>query len=82
MISAKTGRPETMEGFCEGDPTMRVGVDLPFFVGSGTKNASVVYFGFGPGCGLGSRIDSAQEEDAAIEAQDTLSQADEALVMG
>ena len=61
MISAKIGELELMEVSYEDDPTMRVNVNFPFYVGTGTKNTAVVYFELEPGCRLGSHTDSAEE---------------------
>jgi quercetin dioxygenase-like cupin family protein len=61
VISAKIGELELMEVSYEDDPTMRVNVNFPFYVGTGTKNTAVVYFELEPGCRLGSHTDSAEE---------------------
>ena len=44
MIGAKIGELEMMEAWYEDDPTMRVRVNFPFYVGTGTKSSAVVYF--------------------------------------
>lgn len=61
MISAKIGELELLEGSYEDDPTMRVKVNFPFYVGTGTKNSAVVYFELEPGHRLGTHTDSAEE---------------------
>ena len=61
MIGAKIDELELMEVYYEEDPTMRVNVDFPFYVGTGTMNTAVVYFELEPGCRLGSHTDSAEE---------------------
>jgi quercetin dioxygenase-like cupin family protein len=61
MISAKIGELELLEGSYENDPTMRVKVNFPFYVGTGTKNSAVVYFELEPGHRLGTHTDSAEE---------------------
>lgn len=61
MISMRLDEMELMEGWYEGDPTMRVKVSFPFFLGTGTKNTAVVYFEVEPGHRLGTHTDSAEE---------------------
>ena len=61
MISARIGELELLEGSYEDDPTMRVRVNFPFYVGTGTKNSAVVYFELEPGHRLGTHTDSAEE---------------------
>ncbi len=61
MISAQIGELELMEVWYEDDPTMRVRVNFPFYVGTGTKNTAVVYFELEPGHRLGTHTDSAEE---------------------
>jgi quercetin dioxygenase-like cupin family protein len=61
MISAKIDELELLEGSYEDDPTMRVRVNFPFYVGTGTKNTAVVYFEIEPGHRLGTHTDSAEE---------------------
>ena len=61
VISAKIGELELLEVSYEDDPTMRVKVNFPFYVGTGTKNTAVVYFEIEPGCRLGTHTDSAEE---------------------
>jgi quercetin dioxygenase-like cupin family protein len=50
-----------MEAWYEDDPTMRVKVNFPLFLGTGTKNTAVVYFELEPGHRLGRHTDSAEE---------------------
>jgi len=61
VISAKISELELMEVSYEDDPTMRVKVNFPFYVGTGTKNTAVVYFEIEPGGRLGMHADSAEE---------------------
>jgi quercetin dioxygenase-like cupin family protein len=61
VISARIGELELLEGSYEDDPTMRVKVNFPFYVGTGTKNSAVVYFELEPGHRLGTHADSAEE---------------------
>jgi quercetin dioxygenase-like cupin family protein len=61
VISARIGELELLEGSYEDDPTMRVKVNFPFYVGTGTKNSAVVYFELEPGHRLGTHTDSAEE---------------------
>ena len=61
MISAQIGELELMEAWYEDDPTMRVRVNFPLFLGTGTKNTAVVYFEIEPGHRLGTHTDSAEE---------------------
>ena len=61
MIGAKIGELEMMEAWYEDDPTMRVRVNFPFYVGTGTKTLAVVYFKLEPGFRLGTHTDSAEE---------------------
>jgi quercetin dioxygenase-like cupin family protein len=52
---------ELMEVCYEIDPTMRLKVNFPLFLGTGTKNTAVVYFEIEPGYRLGTHTDSAEE---------------------
>jgi quercetin dioxygenase-like cupin family protein len=61
VIAERIDQLELMEFWYEDDPTMRVRVDFPFYVGRGTKNTAVVYFELEPGCRLGTHTDSAEE---------------------
>jgi len=61
MIGAQIDGLELREVSYGDDTTMRVNVDFPFYVGTGTRNTVVVYFELQPGCRLGSHTDSAEE---------------------
>jgi quercetin dioxygenase-like cupin family protein len=61
VIGAKIDELELMEVSYEDDPTMRVRVNFPFYVGTGTKNTAVVYVEIEPNCRLGMHADSAEE---------------------
>ena len=52
---------ELMEVWYEIDPTMRLKVNFPVFLGTGSKNTAVVYFEIEPGYRLGTHTDSAEE---------------------
>jgi quercetin dioxygenase-like cupin family protein len=52
---------ELMEVWYETDPTMRLKVNFPLFLGTGTKSTAVVYFEIEPGYRLGTHTDSAEE---------------------
>ena len=61
MIAERIDELELMEVWYEDDPTMRLKVNFPFFLGTGTKSTAVVYFEIEPGCRLGTHTDSAEE---------------------
>ena len=61
MIAEKIEDLELLEVWYENDPTMRLKVNFPFFLGTGTKNTAVVYFEIEPGYRLGTHTDSAEE---------------------
>ena len=61
MIAERMEDLELLEVWYENDPTMRVKVNFPFFLGTGTKNTAVVYFEIEPGYRLGTHTDSAEE---------------------
>ena len=61
MIAERIEDLELAEVSYEDDPTMRVRVNFPFYVGTGTRSTAVVYFEIEPGCRLGSHTDSAEE---------------------
>jgi quercetin dioxygenase-like cupin family protein len=61
MIAERIDELELMEVWYEDDPTMRVKVNFPFFLGTGTKSTAVVYFEIEPGHRLGTHTDSAEE---------------------
>jgi quercetin dioxygenase-like cupin family protein len=49
------------EVWYEDDPTMRLKVNFPFFLGTGTMSTAIVYFEIEPGHRLGTHTDSAEE---------------------
>jgi quercetin dioxygenase-like cupin family protein len=61
MIAERIEELELMEVWYENDPTMRIKVNFPFFLGTGTKSTAVVYFEIEPGYRLGTHTDSAEE---------------------
>src|ERR671920_187863 len=61
MIAERIEDLELLEVWYEDDPTMRIKVNFPFFLGTGTKNTAVVYFEIEPGHRLGTHTDSAEE---------------------
>ena len=77
MIAEKINELELMEVWYEDDPTMRVKVNFPFFLGTGTKNTAVVYFEIEPGHRLGTHTDSAEEILLVLEGGAEVSLGDE-----
>jgi quercetin dioxygenase-like cupin family protein len=77
MVSVRLDELELMEGWYEDDPTMRVKVNFPFFLGTGTKSTSVVYFEVEPGDRLGTHTDSAEEILLILEGTAEVSLGDE-----
>ena len=77
MISAQIGELELMEVWYEDDPTMRLRVNFPFFLGTGTKSTAVVYFEIEPGYRLGTHTDSAEEILLILEGEAEVSLGDE-----
>lgn len=77
MIAEKTSELELMEGWYEDDPTMRIRVNFPFFLGNGTKSTAVVYFEVEPGCRLGTHTDSVEEILLILEGEAEVSLGDE-----
>jgi quercetin dioxygenase-like cupin family protein len=61
VIAERIDELELMEVWYEDDPTMRLKVNFPFFLGTGTKSTAVVYFEIEPGHRLGTHTDSAEE---------------------
>ena len=61
MIAERIDELELMEVWYEDDPTMRLRVNFPFFLGTGTMSTAVVYFEVDPGHRLGTHTDSAEE---------------------
>jgi quercetin dioxygenase-like cupin family protein len=77
MIAERIEDLELMEGWYEDDPTMRVKVNFPLFLGTGTKNTAVVYFEIEPGYRLGTHTDSAEEILLVLEGEAEVSLGDE-----
>jgi quercetin dioxygenase-like cupin family protein len=61
MIANRLNQLELLEVWYENDPTVRLKVNFPFFVGVGTKSTAVVYFEVEPGHRLATHTDSAEE---------------------
>lgn len=49
MIAERIDQLELLEVWYENDPTMRLKVNFPLFLGRGTKSTAVVYFELEPG---------------------------------
>ncbi len=77
MIAERIEDLELMEVWYEDDPTMRLRVSFPFFLGTGTKNTAVVYFEIEPGYRLGTHTDSAEEILLILEGEAEVSLGDE-----
>ena len=77
MIAEKIDELELMEVWYEDDATMRVKVNFPFFLGTGTKSTAVVYFEMEPGHRLGTHTDSAEEILLVLEGTAEVSLGDE-----
>jgi len=77
MIAESIEDLELMEVWYEDDPTMRVKVNFPFFLGTGTKNTAVVYFEIEPGYRLGTHTDSAEEILLILEGEAEVNLGDE-----
>ena len=77
MITERIDQLELLEVWYEDDPTMRVKVNFPFFLGTGTKNTAVVYFEIEPGYRLGTHTDSAEEILLILEGEAEVSLGDE-----
>src|SRR5215218_5517053 len=77
VISAQIGELELMEVWYEDDPTMRLKVNFPFFLGTGTKSTAVIYFEIEPGYRLGTHTDSAEEILLVLEGEAEVSLGDE-----
>ena len=77
MIAEKIDELELMEVWYEDDATMRVRVNFPFFLGTGTKSTAVVYFEIEPGHRLGTHTDSAEEILLVLEGTAEVSLGDE-----
>ena len=77
VIAERIDQLELLEAWYENDPTMRVKVNFPFFVGTGTKSTAVVYFEIEPGYRLGTHTDSAEEILLIVEGTAEVSLGDE-----
>ncbi len=77
MITERIDQLELLEVWYENDPTMRVKVNFPFFLGTGTKSTAVVYFELEPGHRLGTHTDSAEELLLFLEGEAEVSVGDE-----
>ena len=77
MIAERIDELELMEVWYEDDPTMRLKVNFPFFLGTGTKSTAVVYFEIEPGHRLGTHTDSAEEILLVLEGTAEVSLGDE-----
>jgi quercetin dioxygenase-like cupin family protein len=77
LISERIDELELMEVWYEDDPTMRLRVNFPFFLGSGTKSTAVVYFEIEPGHRLATHSDSAEEILLILEGEAEVSLGDE-----
>ena len=77
MIAERIDQLELLEVWYENDPTMRLKVNFPFFLGTGTKSTAVVYFEIEPGHRLGTHTDSAEEVLLVLEGEAEVSLEDE-----
>jgi quercetin dioxygenase-like cupin family protein len=77
MIAERIDQLELVEVWYENDPTMRLKVNFPFFLGTGTKSTAVVYFEIEPGYRLGTHTDSAEEILLILEGEVEVSLGDE-----
>jgi hypothetical protein len=77
MIAEKIDELELMEVWYEDDPTMRLKVNFPFFLGTGTRSTAVVYFEIEPGHRLATHTDSAEEILLVLEGTAEVSLGDE-----
>jgi quercetin dioxygenase-like cupin family protein len=77
MIAEKIDGLELMEVWYEDDPTMRLRVNFPFFLGTGTRSTAVVYFEIEPGHRLATHTDSAEEILLVLEGTAEVSLGDE-----
>jgi quercetin dioxygenase-like cupin family protein len=77
VIAERIEELELMEVWYEDDPTMRLRVNFPFFLGTGTKSTAVVYFEIEPGHRLGTHTDSAEEILLILEGEVEASLGDE-----
>jgi quercetin dioxygenase-like cupin family protein len=77
MIAEKIDGLELMDVWYEDDPTMRIRVNFPFYLGTGTKSTAVVYFEVEPGRRLATHTDSAEEMLLVLEGTAEVSLGDE-----
>jgi quercetin dioxygenase-like cupin family protein len=77
VIAERIDQLELLEVWYEDDPTMRLRVNCPFFLGTGTKSTAVVYFEIEPGHRLGTHTDSAEEILLVLEGEAEVSLGDE-----
>ena len=77
MIAERIDQLELREGWYENDPTMRIRVNFPFFLGTETKSTAVVYFEIEPGYRLGTHTDSAEEILLILEGEAEVTLGDE-----
>jgi quercetin dioxygenase-like cupin family protein len=77
MIAERIEELELMEVWYEDDPTMRLKVTFPFFLGTGTKSTAVIYFEIEPGHRLGTHTDSAEEILLILQGEAEVSLGDE-----
>lgn len=77
MIAERIEELELMEVWYEDDPTMRLKVNFPLFLGTGTKSTAVVYFEIEPGCRLATHTDSAEEIVLILQGEAEVSLGDE-----
>jgi quercetin dioxygenase-like cupin family protein len=77
MIAERIEELELMEVWYEDDPKMRLKVNFPFFLGTGTKSTAVIYFEIEPGHRLGTHTDSAEEILLILQGEAEVSLGDE-----
>jgi quercetin dioxygenase-like cupin family protein len=77
VIAERIEQLELVEVWYEDDPTMRLRVNFPFSLGTGTKSTAVVYFEIEPGHRLGTHTDSAEEILLILEGEVEVSLGDE-----
>ncbi len=77
MIAERIDQLELLEVWYEDDPTVRLKVNFPFFLGTGTKSTAVVYFEIEPGHRLATHTDSAEEILLVLEGETEVSLGDE-----
>ena len=77
VIAERIEELELLEVWYENDPQMRLKVNFPFFLGTGTKSTAVVYFEIEPGHRLGTHTDSAEEILLCLEGTAEVSVEDE-----